>query len=65
MPCWHINEETHPLDGVNIQKILQLEGTIGPLKIDHNKTRPLPNLQLLQQPHEKEQLVKLNQFEWG
>jgi hypothetical protein len=29
---------------VNIQKLLQLEGTIGPPRTDPNKNCPLPNL---------------------
>jgi len=53
MPCWHIDEETHSLASVNTRKFLQLKGETCPSKIDHDKSHPLLNLQLSQQPHEK------------
>jgi hypothetical protein len=54
MPCWLIDEKTHPLASVNIRKSLQLEGETYPLSIDHDNDHPLPKPRLSQQPHEKE-----------
>jgi hypothetical protein len=65
MPCWHIDEETHPPTSLNIQKSPQLEKETCLLGTDCNKDHPLLKLQLSSHPHKKEQYVKPNQFEWG
>jgi len=53
MPCWHIDEKTHPPIGVNIQKPPQLEGKTCSLRTDRNKNHTSHEPQLLLQPHEK------------
>ncbi len=51
--CWHIDEETCLLTDVDIQKPPQLKGETCLLGIDCVKDRPLLELQLLPQFHEK------------
>ncbi len=53
MPCWHIDEETHPHIGVNIRKSPHLEGETCLLGTDCNKDHPLPKLQLSLHPMKK------------
>jgi hypothetical protein len=61
--CFPIDEKIHPLVSVNIQKLLQLEGEICSTKIDCNKDHLSFELQLSQEPHEKEYPTKPNQLE--
>jgi hypothetical protein len=53
MPCWHINEKTHSLASLDIQKILQLKGETCLLGTHYDKAIPSLELQLSPQPHEK------------
>lgn len=47
-------EKTHSPIGEDTWKPLELEGETWLLKTDHDKDHPLPELQILQQPHKKE-----------
>jgi hypothetical protein len=40
MPCWHIDDETHSLVGVDIQKPLWLEQKTCSSRINHDKDYP-------------------------
>jgi hypothetical protein len=62
MSCGHIDEETCPCVGVNIQKPSQFEKRTRPLVTGRDKNYHLPKSQLLQQSHEIKQLMKLNQL---
>jgi hypothetical protein len=39
-PCWHNDDETHPLVSVDIRKPLKLEHKTCPSKIDRDKNYP-------------------------
>jgi len=57
-PCWHINEKTRPLAGVDIQKHVCPKSITIKKNLSHESW-------LLLQPHQKEQSMTPNQFKWG
>jgi hypothetical protein len=61
----HKYKETPLHVGIDIQKLLKLEGKTCLLGTNCDKDHPLLKPQLLWQSHEKEQPAKPNQLEWG
>jgi hypothetical protein len=54
MPCWFIDEKTHPFVGVNIRILLQLQGETCLSNTVGDKGYPSLKPQLSQQPCEKD-----------